>query len=619
MKRLPIILIILITLFILKSLNNFSQIIKKPLYQDLYIEKTDKRDFIEPNGKLTYKITYGNKLSDTAYNVIITDIIPKYTKYLSKETSPLPDIVDTTEDGKIKLIWKNIDPIIPPNTDRIEAITLNLQVEDQKNLPPGTNTLLNIIKITNPYENDEGFDVTKVTTLADLSIEKSDYKTTAEPGDVITYKITFRNNGAKDAYNVILNDAIPAYTTFISADNLGDTLSGGRTVKWELEAVPAYSSLNVLEIKVRIDSLIPLGTIPLINRASIFTPDDEIDKNNNNAIDYTDVTAFRDLEITKKDDGYDSISAGEILKYEISYQNTGNVPARNVVLIDTLPEYTRFDSASKYGEYDSTSHTVTWNLGTIQATSGITKKWIKVIVYDETELPVEINLINNAAISTTDPEDKDTNNENMDMTVVKGDSFHVTIKAKPKEKNKEDRFFLKSCVLFEIVANKTVQKDKCNINITTPNDETEPFTTKSFVLQPHETHECDCFIPDMNGIFKVSITATNIFNEEAYAEDLFEVIGNLYLNLDRNIFYPDGDNELPIYYGIGRPGEMSISVYTITGVLVKNIYLGYTDRIEGYYTWDCKNKNNQDIACGVFIITIDSDLIKKWKKIIVIR
>ncbi|MDD4964522.1 MAG: GEVED domain-containing protein [Gallionella sp.] len=55
-------------------------------------------------------------------------------------------------------------------------------------------------------------------TSAGLVLVKSVDKTTAMPGDMITYTIAYTNNGSGILSNVVINDATPAYTLFQSAD-----------------------------------------------------------------------------------------------------------------------------------------------------------------------------------------------------------------------------------------------------------------------------------------------------------------------------------------------------------------------------------------------------------------
>jgi len=120
--------------------------------------------------------------------------------------------------------------------------------------------------------------------------------------------------------------------------------------------------------------------------------------------EYTDV-CYQPLGLTKSDDvEQDCVHVHGVFTYEICYDNSANmVPVHNVVITDTLPDDTRFMSASDGGVYHMPTHTVTWDIGTVPggATSCVT---MKVLVESGAE---ETTLENCAAIESdeTDPTD----------------------------------------------------------------------------------------------------------------------------------------------------------------------------------------------------------------------
>lgn len=70
-------------------------------------------------------------------------------------------------------------------------------------------------------------DITLVGTPADagLILSKVVDKNTASPGEIITYTITYRNNGSGNISSLVINDATPTYTTYQTA-NCGPLPSG---------------------------------------------------------------------------------------------------------------------------------------------------------------------------------------------------------------------------------------------------------------------------------------------------------------------------------------------------------------------------------------------------------
>src|SRR5690349_16515449 len=86
---------------------------------------------------------------------------------------------------------------------------------------------------TDPNPGDESAsEATQVNTAADLHISKSDSPDPVLAGNNLTYTITVSNNGPSVARNVQVSDAVPAGTSFVSADAGGTNTAG--TVSWSL-------------------------------------------------------------------------------------------------------------------------------------------------------------------------------------------------------------------------------------------------------------------------------------------------------------------------------------------------------------------------------------------------
>ena len=79
--------------------------------------------------------------------------------------------------------------------------------------------------------------------------------------------------------------------------------------------------------------------------------------------------SYNPLSLSKSDGLTTSecVYAGANINYEIYYDNTNAYDVHNVVITDTLPAETRFVSASDGGTYDSVTHTVRWNIGSLSA------------------------------------------------------------------------------------------------------------------------------------------------------------------------------------------------------------------------------------------------------------
>ncbi|MCB0122726.1 MAG: DUF11 domain-containing protein, partial [Caldilineaceae bacterium] len=91
----------------------------------------------------------------------------------------------------------------------------------------------------------------------------------AEAGEVLTYRIQVTNNGAVDALDLAIADAIPAHTTYVdgSADKGG--VFDGVTVTWTLPTVAANGGSVTVSFQVRVDDSIPESVTSIDNQAIV--------------------------------------------------------------------------------------------------------------------------------------------------------------------------------------------------------------------------------------------------------------------------------------------------------------------------------------------------------------
>jgi uncharacterized repeat protein (TIGR01451 family) len=115
-------------------------------------------------------------------------------------------------------------------------------------------------------------------------------------------------------------------------------------------------------------------------------------------------------------DGQMIADPNQILEYSISYANIGDTEAKNVKVIDILPDFVDFISASDGGIYGSENNQVVWNLGNILA--GISRILnLQVKVFPET--PAEGAVLTNKVEIKTASEDSDlSNNQAEDITNI---------------------------------------------------------------------------------------------------------------------------------------------------------------------------------------------------------
>lgn len=198
----------------------------------------------------------------------------------------------------------------------------------------------------------------------ELRVAKTDGVSTAQPGDNLTYTITYENYGAAPAQSTTLVDKLPEHSGFVSASNGGTFNATDRTVTWNLGTLAAGAKGQVT-LTVKLDVTFPAGKTTLTNQVIISSPTPgDTNPSDNTAIDTTDVTAKVELAI-QKSAAPEPVEAGGALTYSFSWTVTGNAVAPGVTIVDTLPATVTFVSASNGGVFNPATNQVTWNLGDV--------------------------------------------------------------------------------------------------------------------------------------------------------------------------------------------------------------------------------------------------------------
>jgi len=207
---------------------------------------------------------------------------------------------------------------------------------------------------------------------ADLSVTKTDGKTTVAPGSTIEYTLTIQNHGLITATNVTLEDTLGDHLTYQSSTC--GTLIDGSTYAWKLADLAPGASTSCT-VTVLVATFMPDGTTPLpdgtplVNYAHVSTSDLELNITDNESSDIDTIknVGLPDLWVTKSD-GNEQVLAGDTLVYTIQYGNTSAVSADNVKIVDTLPANVEYQSASiPCTTSGSPVNLVTCNVGTVAA------------------------------------------------------------------------------------------------------------------------------------------------------------------------------------------------------------------------------------------------------------
>ena len=312
------------------------------------LTKTDAPDPVAAGSNITYTLGYQNTGTSNATGVVLSDPLPANTVFVSATAG------GTLAAGVVT--W-NIGAVSAGGSGSVQLVV-------RVNSPLANGTVITNTGWTidsNEILPQTGPDATTtVTSSPVLNISKTDAPDPVTAGNNITYTLSWSNTGNENATGVVVSEAVPANTTFVSATG-GGSLSGG-VVTWNIGALNTGAS-STAQLVVRVNS-------PLANGTVITNGSYQIDSNETaptaGAAVTTTVSSAPVLNISKTD-APDPVNAGSAITYTISYSNTGTADATGVAITDTVPTNTTFVSATGGGSF--AAGIVTWNLGNLPASA----------------------------------------------------------------------------------------------------------------------------------------------------------------------------------------------------------------------------------------------------------
>ena len=308
------------------------------------LSKTDTPDPVQAAANITYTIDIINNGPSDVPAVLLTDLMPLNTTYVSLVGPPEFLISPPgTPTGTASAVG-------PLDAGETATFTLIVRVNDGT---PGNTTITNTAEVfVDPADpnpgNNSGTTTTTVEGLpvADLVVTKVDSPDPVSAGGNITYTITLQNTGTVAATDVELTDGIPLNTTFVSFTQLsGPTFlilapsagSGpGNDVIAQIASFPGGTA--TFEMIVRVNPATTQGTT-ISNTASVTTETTEPSTTNNSDEEQTSVNVRANLGVTKLDNP-DPVIAGNNLTYNINVTTAGPSDAQTVVFTDDIPANT---------------------------------------------------------------------------------------------------------------------------------------------------------------------------------------------------------------------------------------------------------------------------------------
>jgi len=183
--------------------------------------------------------------------------------------------------------------------------------------------------------------------------------------------ITVRNTGGSPATGVVVTDTLPSDVTYISHwVSQGNLSVSGSDINWEVGTIANESEATaIITVSISPTRQMALNAasvegIPL-NFGASTTGTDAV-----TGVSLTDgptgslsTPPLQEVRFTLSKYGPETVQAGSILVYTISYTNVGTGSATRVVIEDAVPEGTSFYSSSEGGVFDAASNTFSFDIG----------------------------------------------------------------------------------------------------------------------------------------------------------------------------------------------------------------------------------------------------------------
>ncbi|MEM7346429.1 MAG: matrixin family metalloprotease, partial [Chloroflexota bacterium] len=211
--------------------------------------------------------------------------------------------------------------------------------------------------------------VTLTVATPPFNLRKSVSASTVVVGDVLTYTLVAKNEGASIVTDVIITDTIPANTSYQEGSASDSGIENNGLISWVTGTDLAQNEMLTRTFVVTVNTNVVSGTV--IANKGYLSATNIVTGSESNLVNSTALGA--DLTLTK------SVSSGLIenegaLTYTLVVQNRGVSAASTVVLTDSVPANSAFVTASDSGS--ESGGMVTWSLGDMNIGATLTRTFV---------------------------------------------------------------------------------------------------------------------------------------------------------------------------------------------------------------------------------------------------
>ncbi len=324
---------------------------------DMAITKTAGSSSVGAGDVLVYTLSYANVGNQHATGVVITETVPANTTFNAGASAAGWSCANGAPAGS--LCTFAVAGVVPAGAAPASVL---FAVNIPSPVPAGFESVFNAVSIaddgsngTDPDPTNNQDDVTTpVNAVPQLRVTKDDGGATVQPGDAITYTISYQNTGDQNAAGVVLTEVVPAHTTYTGSGwTCTPGANAGSTCTLAVGALAAGAS-GTASFVVTVDDPIAAGVAEIHNRVTIVsdgsggepsTPPNPADPGDPRQDEEpTPVNAAPDLAIQKT--SASTARPGDVVVYDLAYANVGNQGATGVVISETVPAHASFVAAS---------------------------------------------------------------------------------------------------------------------------------------------------------------------------------------------------------------------------------------------------------------------------------
>ncbi len=329
---------------------------------------------VRPGNNLEYTIVISNIGTTAATGVMVTDVMPANTTFVSAGfTNGSGSITAPAPGANGTIVWTVSSPI-NPNT------ILQLQLVVRVNFPLDNATLLDDFAA---FSADGGLsgeihEFVAVAARPILNFEKSATPPSGSNvliGDVVAYTLVVSNSGDMNATGVVVSDVVPANTTYLpgSIRGPGANDTNPSAMFWNVGTLPvtSISGTVALNFSVSINPFLANGTV--ITNTGVISSN-QTRPQPSNPVTHTVLAPVLNLSKSVIPPSGSAVRAGDVLSYTLLLSNSGGAAATGVVVRDSVPANTTYvpGSISGPGADDSGVPTLRWNVGTLPVASTVT-------------------------------------------------------------------------------------------------------------------------------------------------------------------------------------------------------------------------------------------------------